>query len=256
MPPPRISLSALSGRLAHPILLHPALTLICILVLLSIYIIHVQAWVDNRPPVGVNDSYTAHGIFSVSVPGVLGNDSDPDGDTLTVSYPPSLNSYCTGHGCAVFNANGSLTYYPNPGYVGPDSVTYTVSDPRGGSANATVSFNVVNNPPSAGNDTFTIHGWTPIAAPGILGNDSDPDGDPISLFSPTPYNLYITNQGGSAYFNSDGSFWYRPNGGFVGTDSWLRRRAALGDVCRRIGLPVRLRVIARTCADLGDGHAR
>lgn len=95
----------------------------------------------NHPPVAVNDAYTQNGsdtALVVTAPGVLGNDTDPDPDTLTavqVSGPS--------HGTLTLNANGSFTYQPNAGYVGGDSFTYKANDGALDSNVATVTITVV-----------------------------------------------------------------------------------------------------------------
>ncbi|HEV8274297.1 MAG TPA: Ig-like domain-containing protein, partial [Streptosporangiaceae bacterium] len=90
-------------------------------------------------------------------PGVLGNDSDPDGDTLSavVASGPS-------HGSLTLNANGSFTYTPDANYSGPDSFTYRASDATLASNLATVTITVsaVNDPPAV-----------TVAAGGTCGTD-------------------------------------------------------------------------------------
>jgi hypothetical protein len=68
---------------------------------------------------------------------VLPNDTDPDGDRLSVS------AFTQGQSGAVSkNTDGTLTYTPPAGFTGNDSFGYTISDGRGGSATATVSVQV------------------------------------------------------------------------------------------------------------------
>jgi len=81
----------------------------------------------NDPPVGVVDSYAINAAtvlpLSVAAPGVLENDSDIEGSSLTAS----INSLPT-HGTVTINSNGSFTYNPNTGYAGTDSFKYNLSD--------------------------------------------------------------------------------------------------------------------------------
>jgi len=79
----------------------------------------------NDAPVAVNDSYPAarDTTLNVAAPGVLINDSDVDGDTLSavlVSQPT--------HGSLTLNSNGSFSYVPASNYVGSDSFTYKAND--------------------------------------------------------------------------------------------------------------------------------
>jgi VCBS repeat-containing protein len=100
----------------------------------------------NDPPAAVNDAYTTaeDTVLAPSAPGVLGNDTDPDGDTLTTTLGAGPT-----HGTVTLNANGSFTYTPAANYNGPDSFTYTAKDATTTSAPATVAITVtpVNDVP-------------------------------------------------------------------------------------------------------------
>ena len=119
----------------------------------------------NDAPVAVDDSATTDEDTPVAI-SVLANDSDVDGDTLTVvavSDPPN--------GSVVNNGDGTITYTPDTGYDGPDSFTYDIGDGNGGSATATVTVTVnrVNNPPVAADDTATTDEDIPVAI-AVLAN--------------------------------------------------------------------------------------
>ncbi len=94
-----------------------------------------------NPPVASADSYTATAgtTLSVTAPGVLANDSDPQSLPLTAIV-------ATGpvHGALSLASNGSFTYTPTAGYLGPDSFTYTASDGYASSGAVTVSLSVVS----------------------------------------------------------------------------------------------------------------
>src|SRR5688572_738326 len=148
--------------------------------------VHVALPFLNSPPITVADSYTVHGN---AVLGLLLNDSDPDGDPIffyDVVSPPA-------HGTVTVTASPLYRgFTAHQGYVGPDSFTYRISDNFGNiSSTATVTINIVNNPPTAGNDSYTVHGSTVVGP--LLANDSDPDGDSISFYDivtwPTHGNL-------------------------------------------------------------------
>src|SRR5436305_14109509 len=84
--------------------------------------------VANSPPVGNPDSYnmSEDTTLTVATPGLLVNDSDPDGDTITAVSIPATPA---AHGTVVtINPNGSFTYKPNTNYNGTDSFTYRVKD--------------------------------------------------------------------------------------------------------------------------------
>ena len=144
---------------------------------------------------------------------MLANDSDPDGDPLTVTATPISGP---SNGSLVLNGNGSYVYTPNPGFVGNDSFVYEVSDGKGGSDTATVRITVqkTNRPPVANPDSATTAQDTTLNGPSLLANDSDPDGDLLTI-NTTP----VTGPGnGSLVINANGTYVYRPTGGFVGTD--------------------------------------
>ena len=115
----------------------------------------------------------------MDAPGVLGNDSDPDGDAFSavlVSGP--------GHGSLTLNADGSFAYSPEDNFNGSDSFTYRAGDGSLTSGSATVSLTVSarNDAPSAVDDAYSATEDTTLTvnAPGVLGNDGDPDGDALS----------------------------------------------------------------------------
>ncbi|MEU2451137.1 FG-GAP-like repeat-containing protein [Streptomyces sp. NPDC012765] len=94
----------------------------------------------NRTPTAANDSYGHVGADTplvVGAPGVLGNDTDPDGSTLTASVVTG-----PAHGTLTLNTDGSFSYQPAGGYVGSDSFTYKAADGTVDSNVATVTINV------------------------------------------------------------------------------------------------------------------
>src|SRR6185503_5819605 len=112
----------------------------------------------------------------VSAPGVLANDSDLDGLTLTaVSITGPV------HGTLTLNLDGSFTYVPAPQDNGPDAFTYEADNGVSRSATATVNITVLpmTDAPIAVDDVYATDEDTAlsVAAPGVLANDSDMDGD-------------------------------------------------------------------------------
>ena len=97
----------------------------------------------NATPVATGDNFNAfEGAPYTAVLGVddlLLNDSDLDGDTLTVNTTPVVD---VTNGTLTLNANGTFTYTPNANFNGSDSFTYEVSDGNGGTAQATVTLTV------------------------------------------------------------------------------------------------------------------
>ena len=77
---------------------------------------------------------------------VLANDTDVDGDVLTLA---SIGSASNG---TVAIQSGKVLYTPNSGYVGTDGFSYTVSDGHGGTAVGNVASRCVGSEPAAGGD--------------------------------------------------------------------------------------------------------
>src|SRR5215217_1882565 len=80
-------------------------------------------------PLARADSYTATGNVHIQVPapGVLANDSDPDGTAPAISVTAETKLSAQG-GNVIISADGSFSYNPPAGYEGPDSFTYTLND--------------------------------------------------------------------------------------------------------------------------------
>jgi VCBS repeat-containing protein len=89
----------------------------------------------NDPPVAVDDSATTPENTQVTID-VLNNDSDIDGDTLTV------DSVTQGTHGSIINNGNNVTYTPVVGFNGTDSFTYTISDGNGGTDTASVTVTV------------------------------------------------------------------------------------------------------------------
>lgn len=137
----------------------------------------------NRPPVAADDSYQVVSGTSATLT-VLGNDVDPDeGDALTlatVTQPPKGLVRIEGQ---------QLVYTAPPSYAGSEQFTYTVKDRQGLSATGRVVVTVTasatgNRAPVAVADTYWVSGRTPAMLP-VLGNDSDPDGDSLTIVAVT-----------------------------------------------------------------------
>ena len=123
----------------------------------------------NRAPVAVNDVIRVNRNASATLIPVLANDSDVDGDTLTVT---SVTAPANGTSS---NSGNAVLYTPRTGFFGTDIFSYTISDGKGGSATATVTVTVADQPPVAIDDLATVaNGGTVTVSP--LTNDRDPEG--------------------------------------------------------------------------------
>lgn len=135
----------------------------------------------NTAPVAVDDTAVVDQDSNILVD-VLANDSDPDGDALTIQSIDAV-----GNGVAVIEA-GEIRYTPNAGFSGPDTITYTISDGQGGTATATVNIDVTpmqTGAPIVVDDFVTVTPGGTILID-ALANDSDPDGDGIYISNVAP----------------------------------------------------------------------
>ncbi len=170
----------------------------------------------NSPPEAYDDSYyTQHDTtINEPAPGVLWNDYDADGDTLSavlVSGPTHAVSF-------TLNADGSFTYEPPPNWAGGDSFTYRAHDGYEESYDAaTVGIGIMNEAPISYEDSYyTQHDVTlNVAAPGVLANDEQWDSDPMTAVLDTGPTHAV-----AFTLNADGSFEYAPPTNWAGSDSF------------------------------------
>ncbi|WP_322921458.1 LamG-like jellyroll fold domain-containing protein [Nocardioides renjunii] len=172
----------------------------------------------NVAPVGVPDAYTTTEgqVLEVSAEdGVLANDTDAEGDDLTAGDVSGAAG-----GVVTVDADGSFSYVPDEGFSGADTFTYKASDGTATSQATTVTVTVEevaetpNRAPVGVDDAFATVAGEPLtlAAPGVLGNDTDADGDALTATRTSqPVN-------GSVTVNANGSFTYTPDAGFAGRD--------------------------------------
>ena len=158
----------------------------------------------NDPPLAdAKGPYSGTVGFPVSIDG--SGSFDSDGTILSYEWDFGDNSTGTG-------ISPSHTYQ-NPG---PFTITLTVTDDDGATDTATTTAEIAeqNQPPLAADDNYTANEDTQlnVPRPGVLDNDSDPAGDPITAI------LVSNTSNGNVRLNSDGSFTYNPDLNFAGTD--------------------------------------
>lgn len=168
----------------------------------------------NDGPSAANDAVTVDFESAATLVDVLANDSDPEGDPLTITGVSA-----PAHGTAVITGGG-ISYTPAAGYSGADSFTYTISDGHGGTASASVAVTVnpaaeSNQAPIAINDNGgVLKGYdTDID---VLANDSDPDGDALTVIS-----VEHTGPGiATITINDDNTVHYQSIHGYSGPDTF------------------------------------
>ncbi|UVC10114.1 cadherin-like domain-containing protein [Rhizobium sp. TH2] len=179
----------------------------------------INGTTDNGAPIAVAD---VNSIKEDTPPNpvtgnVLTSDSDPDGHALSVTNAGTFN---LGHGSLVINANGTYTYTldnTNPavnalnnGQTLSDSFTYNVSDGHGGTAASSLTITINgttdNRAPVATADVNSVmEDTTPNPIMGnVLTNDSDPDGNTLSVTNAGTFTLAY----GVLVIHADGSYTY------------------------------------------------
>ncbi|WP_404972987.1 tandem-95 repeat protein [Vibrio campbellii] len=129
----------------------------------------------NDAPVANDDSAATDEDTPVTI-NVLPNDTDVDGDTLTI-----VNASVPADQGAVEIVDGKLVFTPADNFNGEATISYTVSDGAlEDSAEVTVTVNPINDAPVANDDSAVTDEDTPVTID-VLPNDTDVDGDTLSI---------------------------------------------------------------------------
>lgn len=134
--------------------------------------------VVNNQPVARNDLATLDEDTDVTV-SVLPNDSDPDGDTLSLT---TLGT--AANGTVTDLGNNTAKYEPDADFYGDDSFSYTISDGNGGTDTALVKLTVanINDSPTPQLDEISVDEDGTVSFV-VLDNDTDPENNALSLIS-------------------------------------------------------------------------
>ena len=192
--------------------------------------------VTNGAPVAVNNAYAGqwNTPLTVSARGVLINDTDADGDTLT-----AVIAAVPAHGTVALSPNGGFVYTPAPDYYGADAFTYQANDGHGGLSNvASVALTVtspcrvithnnwhhddddddvdcVRGTALAGDDSYSTRQATTLtvtSAQGVLRNDGH---------YAVSASLVTAPLHGTLTLNANGTFVYVPAADFYGIDTFV-----------------------------------
>ena len=155
---------------------------------------------------------------------VLANDTDIDGDRLTVQKARAL------HGTVqIVDGGAGITYTPDANFNGKDHISYTIDDGNGGLAVSEVSLIVQpkNDAPFVNDEAITIREGDQGVIP-VLSNDTDVDGDTLT------FTITRGPSHGKATVNEHGAVTYTPSTDFFGTDS-ITYQVSDGNGGSRIG---------------------
>jgi hypothetical protein len=165
------------------------------------------------PPITNHDSWGMRqgDLLVVAAPGVLANDTDPDGDSLRaeIRTKPSVGSIRLA-------GDGSFTYEPPPSFIGSTSFSYVATDGSSTSPPTFVSIYVLRRQSAAPESYVAVRNRPlTIPTPGVLGNDrTDPDFRLRATLVRGPFR-------GRVDLAEDGSFVYEPRRWFTGPDSFV-----------------------------------
>ena len=196
----------------------------------------------NNPPVANNDTYTAEHGKAAQI-NILANDSDPDGDTVTVTEVKAVTSSggtvpsaistdsnspsdiyvgTVKAGTAYVDASGNIMFTPDAGFTGDVPFSYTISDGNGGTASAGAVVTVV--PANASNNVYSNDDAKTTFNTSVSGNILANDLIEGTRGTLTVKGTVVSSPGtgitlteGTLTFSPDGSYTFTPASGFVGT---------------------------------------
>ncbi|MGJ8673162.1 Ig-like domain-containing protein [Rubritalea sp.] len=210
----------------------------------SVVTINVTPTLD--PPIGKADVYNylfTNGTGQVFTDrsaefGVLANDSDPDGGSLTATLLTQ-----PANGTVTMAPDGSFVFYASAGFENVDEFTYAVSNSL--STTGPILVQLGKFPIEGVTDYYAVvpgEGITIPAGEGVLSNDSNPN---TGFYAGSITRAYVSSgpSHGSLSFSSDGSFTYTPDVDYLGTDSFTYRVAsALGSIIIESAGPFRVKL--------------
>ncbi len=192
--------------------------------------------VSNTAPTAMADAYAIGEDALLTGGNLLANDTDANGDALAIA---AVNGQAANVGSQILlasgalltvNADGTFAYDQNgafealqTGQTTTDSFTYIATDGTGNSSPATVTITINgvtgNTAPVAAADAFAVDEDTVLTGASLLANDTDGDGDPLSVSSVNGSAAKVGSQillasGALLTVNADGTFAYDQNGAF------------------------------------------
>ena len=169
---------------------------------------------SNTAPVANADTFTVESDSASTNFPVLGNDTDADGDNLSITGISAISAGGT------VNVNGTeIAYQPAAGFSGVETFTYAISDGNSGAASAQVTVTVnaaapTNTAPVANDDSFTVDEDSSATNFNVLNNDTDAENDTLTISS-----ISGISNGGTATISGN-VISYQPADGFSGTETF------------------------------------
>jgi hypothetical protein len=170
-------------------------------------------------PVAGDDAATTSEDEAVRTANVLANDSDDDGDAL------SITAFTQGaHGTVVYHDDGTFTYTPAADFHGDDQFAYTIDDGRGATATATVHVTItaVNDAPAAQAQCQLVEADGSLVLV-LMGDDLE------SPYTDLVFNVPERASHGTLTLISHGRYQYTPDAGYFGPDTFTFTVTDSGD---------------------------
>ena len=220
------------------------------------------------------------GTFDVTVTTVGGTSATSPADQFTYVAAPSVSGVSPGLGNTLggnivtinganlggatavdFGQNAGTILYDSANQIqvvtpagAAGSVDVTVVAPGGTSATSSTDRFLYVGAPLAMADSYTVTPDTTltVAAPGVLVNDSDPQSLPLTA------EVLANPLHGALSFNSDGSFTYTPDNGYVGADGFVYQadNGTFTSEPTLVSLTIGTQLTVTTAADSGPGSLR
>lgn len=172
--------------------------------------------VDCLPKVEAFDDLFNFNIYEnpTYTDNVIQNDTNYLNNGLIAAY---VNGSTTNHGMVDLQPDGTITYIPDAGFSGMDTLLYSICDEvySGACDVAMVTFVVSSgNILIANDDSIATLINTPVTGQ-TQNNDLNLANNNLT------YSLSVPPSNGTVSFNEDGSFSYEPNLNFIGTDEFI-----------------------------------
>ena len=154
----------------------------------------------NDAPVASPDTATILEDAAATNINVLGNDTDVENDTLSISAVTATSGTVT-------SSAGDVIYTPEANFSGQASVTYTLSDGTDTTNGVlTITVTPVNDAPVANPDTTTILEDASATSINVLSNDTDEENDTLSISAVTATSGTVTSSAGDVIYTPDANF--------------------------------------------------
>lgn len=174
----------------------------------------------NVSIIATNDTQTTSAGTATTI-NILANDSQTGNPASISTVTVSIASYPS-NGAVTVNADGTITYVPNPGFSGTDCFVYRICDKANPTVCATADVCVtVTAPTIVATPDAPTTGKGTATTTSVLSNDTN-GGNPATTTNST-VTVTQTPSNGTAIVNANGTITYTPNANFVGTDCYVYR---------------------------------